>query len=76
MDNDFNYSGEEDNSKNIPKVAPKKKLQKQTKAVFHNEVDTNVFKIQYNTLKNDKVEIATGDPIFCKGCQAVLNFYS
>jgi hypothetical protein len=24
----------------------------------------------------DKAELATGDPIFCKDCQAVFNIYS
>lgn len=34
-----------------------------------------MFKISLATLK-DGAELATGDPTFCKNCQAVLNMYS
>ena len=75
LDNDFNHSDEEDSSARV-RGAKMKKVQKNDKQVFHQEVDTNVYKIEYKTLKNDKVELATGDPIFCKSCQAVFNSYS
>ena len=42
---------------------------------FKQELDTNVFKIEFATLK-DKAEIATGDPLFCKQCQACFNINS
>ena len=29
-----------------------------------------------STLKNEGSELATGDPIFCKGCQAAFNMHS
>lgn len=34
-----------------------------------------MFRIDFSTLK-DKAEIATGDPIFCKSCQACFNINS
>ena len=39
--------------------------------VYEQEVDTNVFAIKFDFLK-DKVAIATGDPIHCE-CEAVLS---
>ena len=39
------------------------------------EVDTNIFKISMECLK-DSGELATGDPICCTNCQAVLNKHS
>jgi len=42
---------------------------------YRQEIDTNVFKINFSTLI-DKAEIATGDPNFCKKCQACLNLNS
>ena len=42
---------------------------------FRHEMDTNVFKIAFSTLK-DKSELATGDPIFCEQCNAVFNINS
>ncbi|CDW86904.1 type a von willebrand factor domain-containing protein [Stylonychia lemnae] len=43
--------------------------------IFKQEVDTNVFNISMQTLKKDS-ELATGDPVFCKQCNACFNFYS
>jgi hypothetical protein len=34
-----------------------------------------VFRIDFSTLQ-DKAEIATGDPVFCKHCQACFNINS
>jgi hypothetical protein len=42
---------------------------------FRQEVDANVFRIGFSTLL-DKAEIATGDPNFCKTCNAVFNKFS
>lgn len=39
------------------------------------EVDTNIFQIDFSTLKN-KAELATGEPYFCSSCKAVFNFHS
>lgn len=43
--------------------------------VFRQEIDTNVFKIGFSTLK-DQAEIATGDPECCKKCGAFFNSHS
>jgi Sec23/Sec24 zinc finger len=42
---------------------------------YRQEVDTNVYQIQLACLK-DAGELATGDPLFCKSCQAVFNKHS
>jgi hypothetical protein len=42
---------------------------------FTREIDTNVFSINMGTLKQGS-ELATGDPIFCKGCHAAFNMHS
>lgn len=42
---------------------------------YQQEIDTNVFKIEFSTLQN-KAEIATGDPTFCSQCKAILNQFS
>ena len=43
---------------------------------YYVEVDTNIFKISLSTLAEKSIEIATGDPEFCKECNAVFNFKS
>lgn len=45
---------------------------------FNQEVDTNVFSINMSTLKQggEGYEIASGDPIFCKQCNAAFNMHS
>lgn len=40
------------------------------------EIDTNVFAIEFDFLKNDKENIALGDPIMCTQCHAFLNKFS
>ena len=42
---------------------------------YKQEVDTNVFKIDFGQLR-DKAELATGDACFCAKCKAVLNVHS
>lgn len=42
---------------------------------YRQELDTNIFKLNFSTLK-DKLEIATGDPFYCEKCKAVFNHYS
>ena len=42
---------------------------------YKQDVDTNVFQISMNCLK-DQGELATGDPVFCTSCQAIFNKYS
>lgn len=48
---------------------------KKGKAKYKQEVDTNVFQIQLNCLKEGG-EIATGDPIICEKCSAIFNKHS
>ena len=43
--------------------------------MYRQEVDTNVVAINFSVLK-EKGELATGDPIFCKQCQALFSMYS
>jgi len=50
-------------------------LMKKEKAKYKQEVDTNVFLINMGCLK-DSSEVATGDPVFCKACQAIFNKHS
>ena len=72
LDQELNYSDEEQEVK-----VQKKRVLKKNRAekVYHQEVDTNVFKIEYSTLK-DGAELATGDPLFCQSCQAIFNSLS
>ena len=42
---------------------------------YRQEIDTNVFNIQFATLKG-QAELATGDPTFCTTCRAVFNIHS
>ena len=52
----------------------KKSEDKDQKVIYEHEVDTNVFSINFEFLK-DKVAYATGDPVSCK-CEAILNIHS
>ena len=74
LDNNLNYSDEESE---MPKqeVVKKERKKKQPIRHFRQEVDTNVYKISLATLK-DGAEMASGDPVFCKACQAVFNMHS
>lgn len=59
--------------------AKNKKERKQfnvKKNKYHVEVDTNVFELAMDCLKDEKVEIATGDAEFCTECKAVFNYKS
>ena len=42
---------------------------------FKQEVDTNIFRVDFAHLK-DKTELATGDACFCAKCNAVFNVNS
>ena len=55
--------------------APKSKPSRHEGPKFNQEIDTNVFSVNMSTLKQGS-ELATGDPIFCKGCQAAFNMHS
>lgn len=77
LEGDLNLSdeGEERASSFRAKQKEVKKSRKRPARRFVQEIDTNVFKISFNTLKND-AELATGDPIFCSQCKAVFNSFS
>eukprot|EP00347_Sterkiella_histriomuscorum_P018210 403346370 len=67
-----------DNNFGLPlgqQMQPQQKLKKEKRRKYKQEVDTNVFKISMECLK-DQGELATGDPVFCGSCQAVLNKHS
>ena len=75
LNNSLNHSaGEEDF---IPKkeVKSREKKKKAKGRKFRQQVDTNIFSIKLSCLK-DKGEIATGDPVTCKMCQAYFNMHS
>ena len=74
LDGDLNLSDNEEEAMNLRSniKAAKKNAERR---VYRQEIDTNVFKIQFGTLA-DAAELATGDPIFCKKCQACLNIHS
>eukprot|EP01022_Parablepharisma_sp_SALTPOND_P019152 TRINITY_DN3238_c0_g1_i1.p1 TRINITY_DN3238_c0_g1~~TRINITY_DN3238_c0_g1_i1.p1 ORF type:complete len:731 (+),score=92.14 TRINITY_DN3238_c0_g1_i1:5000-7192(+) len=68
--------------KKPPPVAKKPALplplsaDKESKGVRHKrQVDTNVISLNLSVLK-DKTNIATGDPIICLQCKAMLNIHS
>jgi RNase P subunit RPR2 len=71
LENDFNYSDEEMNDQE-KKAPAKKRARKRPAQTYQQEVDTNVYKISMATLSHG-VELASGDPVFCKNCQALFN---
>ena len=66
LNDEMNYSDEESNTRQ--EVKPKRK--------FRQQVDTNVFKISMQTIKDGQDHLFAGDPIFCKWCHAAFNIYS
>ena len=75
LEGDLNLSECEDMGNVQEKRKERRKKKKGKGRHFRQEIDTNVFKIQFSTLK-DKAEIATGDPIFCVNCKGCFNMYS
>lgn len=76
LDGDLNLSDSEEHARSFRAKNKAVKASRQRPArKFRQELDTNIFKIEFKTLQ-DKAEIATGDPVFCKECQAVFNIYS
>lgn len=52
----------------------KKPVERRKEAQVHKqEVDTNVVQIAMECIKDSAVEIATGDPVFCEGCNSIFN---
>jgi t-SNARE complex subunit (syntaxin) len=73
LDGELNLSCDEDEAERQRVFVSQRKAQRKKPArKFRQEIDTNVIKINLNTLKTN-AEIATGDPIFCKKCNAIFN---
>ena len=79
LDGDLNLSGEEDNSHvqefRMQSKAKKMVESKRPARKFRQEIDTNIFKIEFSALK-DNAEIVSGDPIVCFKCGAIFNINS
>jgi len=77
LDGDLNLSDSEDMARSFRAKNKERKTNTRSRPArhFRQELDTNIFKIAFKTL-NDKAEIATGDPVFCKKCEAVFNKHS
>jgi hypothetical protein len=71
---DFSNANAPQKEKKVLYKVSKMKQQEAKECVYEHEVDTNVFSINFEFLK-DKVAYATGDPITCT-CEAVLNIHS
>lgn len=71
LDGDMNLSDNEEEAQNF-RSELKAKKSNEVRRKYRQEIDTNIFKIQFSTLA-DKAEIATGDPEVCKQCQAIFN---
>jgi RNase P subunit RPR2 len=74
LDGDLNLSDCEDRRSSFRAKNKDKKRKRPARRIVQ-EIDTNVYKIAFNTLK-DNAELATGDPVFCEECKAVFNQYS
>ena len=79
LDGDMNLSAEEDNSHvemfRAQEKAKKMAVSKRPATKFRQEIDTNIFKIEFKALR-DNAQIATGDPIACFKCNAMFNINS
>ena len=67
----MNMSDDEEQAGKFRSALKAKKSNKQRRN-YKQEIDTNIFKIQFGTLAS-QAELATGDPICCKQCKAFLN---
>lgn len=68
-------SDEEEAVRRAANVKQKAAWKSAPRRQFQQEVDTNIFKIDFASLK-DKAELATGDALFCAKCGAVFNMHS
>jgi len=77
LDGGLAYSDNEDEDDGFRKQLNSQKAawKKAPARQFKQEMDTNVFKVEFATLK-DKAELATGDPTICEKCGAVHNVHS
>ena len=80
LEGDLNLSDCEDNSR-VQNFRARKKMDKASMRggvqarIFRQEIDTNVFKIEFKTL-SDQAELASGDPTVCQKCKAIFNIHS
>lgn len=79
LEGDLNLSDCEDNSR-VQSFRARKKMAKASykqapARIFRQEIDTNVFKIEFKTLA-DQAELASGDPTICQKCKAIFNIHS
>ena len=67
MDNEEldNFNSDEEPAQNFMQRHSKKKERK--KKTYHQEVDTNIYRVNLSCLK-DAAAMATGDPEICKTC--------
>jgi hypothetical protein len=73
LEENLNLSCDEDEAEQQRVFVEQRKANRKKPArKFKQEIDTNVFKISLGTLAS-KAELATGDPIFCKKCNAIFN---
>ena len=77
LDGDLNLSDNEEEAANfrVKNKASKAMGRARPARQYRQEIDTNVFKIEFSTLK-DNAELATGDPTFCQKCQVIFNIHS
>mmetsp|Transcript_13222 Transcript_13222/g.20632 ORF Transcript_13222/g.20632 Transcript_13222/m.20632 type:complete len:143 (+) Transcript_13222:18-446(+) len=73
LDGGLNLSDDEEKAKKFRVVNKAQKAEPARK--FRQEIDMNVFKINFSELK-DKGSLATGDPEECAQCKAIFNKYS
>lgn len=71
LEGDLNLSDEEGGSKRFMLKARRQKKKRKAN-VYRQEVDTNIFKMDFSCLKQG-AELATGDPTLCEKCKAVFN---
>lgn len=77
LDGDLNLSDCENGEARRSSFKASRREKKKTRAAnkYVVEADTNIFKVSLSCLKNAGV-MATGDPVLCKKCNAVLNIHS
>ena len=78
LEGDMNLSDEDEEQAQVfrhQQMVSKKAMGSAPARKFKQEIDTNVFKVNFNTL-SAKAELATGDPEFCKQCKAIFNVHS
>jgi hypothetical protein len=77
LDGDLNLSDCEDGEARRTSFKASRREKKKTRAAnkYVVEVDTNIFKVSLSCLKNAGV-MATGDPVLCQKCKAVLSIHS